>query len=101
MTFQEAKDYAGKYLHIISQQSKLESFPYRIKCFLIAPKTKSFKERMNVLNLSLHTTTDNEGALRQLGFLNENLDIYIIGGEYPNCEEMFLSTYLFESGQES
>ena len=80
MTYNEAKEFMDKHMDLIITDSKLEAFPYKIKFILIAPKDKTFIDRMDVFK-EAGTGIGNEGALKKLGFLNNNLEVYIIGEE--------------------
>ena len=101
MTYQQASDYKEKYITVIGQDSILPHFNHRIKYILIAPKKSGYEERMKILDMGLHSGKGNEGALKELGVFNENMDVYIVAGfmndKFP---EMLLQNYLSETGQE-
>ncbi len=102
MTYNEAKELMDKHMDLIITESKLKSFPYKIKFLLIAPKDKTFADRMNVFKETIFTPNNNEGALRKLGFLNDNLEVYIIGEkdlENKEYAEYVLYNYLSETDQ--
>jgi hypothetical protein len=101
MTYQEAADYKETYINVIGQDSTLPHFHYRIKYIVIAPKKSNYEERMKILDIGLHSGKGNEGALKELGLFNENMDIDIVAAfindKFP---EMLLQNYLSETGQE-
>lgn len=102
MTYEEAKEILDNHMYLINTESKLEEFPYRIGYLLIAPKDKSSSERMKVFNETFNTTNNNEGALRKLGFLNNNLEVYVFGKKDLENREYFeyvLYNYLSETDQ--
>ena len=102
MTYDEAKELMDKHMNLIVTESKLDLFPYKIKYLLIAPKDKSFSDRMEVFKETFSTPNDNEGALKKLGFLKNNLEVYILGEKnLKNDEycEYVLYNYLSETDQ--
>ena len=94
MTFNEAEEYRLKNMDVVGEWNEFP--PFKIMCLSIAPKNKDFKDRMEVLTKSLYSDMSNEQALLELGFLNENLDVYIIGTDNKMFFEKFLYTYLSE-----
>lgn len=102
MTYNEAKEILDKNIDLKGSKSKLDVFPYRIICLLIAPKDKSFSDRMKVLHETLDTPNDNERALKKLRFFNNNLEVYIIAKknlENKEYSEYVLYNYLSETDQ--
>lgn len=97
MTYQDAENYRDSYKDIIGK-SRLERLPYNIGYVLIAPKEKEFADRISVLNENRYKPIDNKLALQNLGFLNENLDVYIIWEVDNKPHEMLLYDYVNEAG---
>ena len=87
MTYDQAKELMDKHTDLLMTDSELKEFPYKIKYLLIAPKERSFADRMIVFNEATFTTNNSELALRKLGFFNENLEVYIIGEKDPENRE--------------
>lgn len=98
MTYKEAEKYRDKHMDLVNTHSILESFDFKIKYILIAPKNKEYTDRMNVLSEAM-TEKGNEVPLSSLGFLNETLDVYIIGGSAERRYEYLLYDYLSETDQ--
>ncbi len=100
MTYNEAEEYKESHTDVIGQYYNGVP-PFRILSLLIAPKSKEFKDRMEVLKKCLTDIYDNTQALTRLGFLNENLDVYIIGTDNSVYFEKLLYDYLSETSNAS
>jgi len=98
MTYQESEKYKQDNIFVVGQKSELKNFPYTIRQFLIAPKNLSFSERIKILE-KVNTGISNERALSEMGYLNDNLDVYIIAEDRNGRYEYNLYNYLSESGQ--
>jgi hypothetical protein len=80
MTYEEAIEMADKNKNVVGETyNGME--PFRIKYVLIAPKYRTFKEKVNLLTETTNTPIDNKQVLANLSWLNENLDVYVIGEE--------------------
>ena len=101
MTFDEAEEYRLKHLDVIGKLYDGDIDFLKILTLLIAPKNKGFDDRIAVLNKCLYDEYDNKTALSLLGFLNENLDVYIIGQGQQIVREKLLAVYLSETSNAS
>ncbi len=98
MTYKEAEDYKLQYDYLLGKPYRLPDNLNKILHLLIAPKNKSYTDRGNVLSIS-RGAEGNEAALREMGFLNENLDVYVIWQEGNRRYENLLQNYLSETCQ--
>ncbi len=98
MTYKEAEEYKSKYEYLIGHPYHLPDNPNKILYLIIAPKNKSHSDRENVLSRSLGME-GNEVALREMGFINENLDVYISWQDGNRRYQYPLQNYLSETGQ--
>jgi hypothetical protein len=96
MTYTESEQYRKEHINIVGKPSLLKRIPYYINYLLIAPKDKSIKDRLAVLNESRYKIIDNAIALKNLGFYTSNLDVYVIWEIDNNPHEMLLHDYLTE-----
>jgi hypothetical protein len=78
MTYEEALEMADKNKNVVGETyNGIESFS--IKYLLIAPRYRTIKEKTNLLNENPGKPIDNKIALGNLNWLNESLDVYVIG----------------------
>ena len=75
-------------------QYLIEEANLRIKYILIAPKEKTFKDRADVLRECSETHMDNKAALEYLGFINDNLDVYVLATDGARVTEWLLYDFL-------
>ncbi len=104
MTYEQAEEFMLKYDHVRGQLVEKTPVPFYIRHILIAPKEA--EDKITILNENIYKPIDNETALKNLGMLNKNLDVYIIGGESLGQKKqdeilytMNLYSYLRETGQ--
>lgn len=101
MNYKQAQEYRDLYdKKVHHQKGIIKSNPFTVDYLVIAPKNHTNKKE---ILYEIFKGPDNEGALKNLGLLNENLDIYIFGGDDINKNDMklrmTLDAYLSTSNQ--
>lgn len=99
MNFDEAEKYRDENMNVIGEHLH-DDLSFRIESLLIAPKERSFEDRMKVLAES-YTELGNKNALIKLGFINDNLDVYIISSDERVKREYLLYNYLSRKNTKS
>ena len=100
MTYEQSEKHRDKYSDKILLQKIIHNgIEHTIKNFLIAPKTYDDKEKL--FDLTFRKGRDNGIVLRELGLINEDLDVYLVASP-RNSDELHiynLQHYLSESDQ--
>jgi len=103
MTYEEAEEFKTKHEHVYLQLVEFVEKPFYIRHILIAPK--ELQDKISLLNENIYKPIDNKTALRNMGLLDKNLDVYIIGSETIGVREedtlqvMSLYVYLRATNQ--
>lgn len=94
MTYEQCKNYKSDNRDV-RDEFYLDDPDFKINYVLIAPKSKTFEDRMKVLHECLHKDPDNYQALENLKFLEEELDVYVIHEiSYTEFKEALLADHL-------
>jgi hypothetical protein len=99
MTFSKAKEFRDNCLYLIDSSFPLPDFPYTVEHLIIAPSNRTAVERMKIFAVSMNGINANEAALRKFNFLEEDLEVYVIGVFASTWHDKALTAYLAETNQ--
>ena len=99
MTYAEAVEFRDKNIEIVGKHSNF--LQHKIEYLLIAPFDIAEPDIVKVYKRALDNA-GNELALRNLGFFNGSMDVYVIWEPVPGqVEQMRLVSYLAAVGQKA
>ena len=101
MTLKESQLLVSQSLSLTQPPSRITDIPFHKRYLVIVPKNVDFETRMKVFKECSINGWDNESALITTGYINEDLDVYMLLQDGGYMFERHLLSYIDELGKTS